>query len=1027
MVLLASYYSQNYAGILASPLTIGSDHTTSWTAKINLFGVETLFKLDTGAEATAVSEDTYSALGKPTLLDPSKILYGPGEHKLHVLGQFEGSLQYKQKSSKQQIFVVQGLKINLLGLSAIIELNLAARLDATTDYDSLVHNKFPTVFQGLGNLGDPYAIQLKKDATPHAIYSARNIPLPLRSKVQQELARMEAEGIVSKVDVPTPWCAGIVAVPKKSGTVRICVDLKRLNQSVMREIYPLPKVDETLAQLSGATVFTRLDANSGFWQIPLSTDSRLLTTFITPFGRYCFNKLPFGISSAPEHFQMRMSRILSGLAGVVCQMDDVLIFGRDREEHDVRLEAALIRIKSAGITLNKDKCLFGQERIQFLGHIIDKNGIAADPSKVTAITEMKAPENISELRRFLGMANQLGKFTSRLATITQPLRELLSKKNSWSWTVSQEEAFNATKQELLKPTTLALYNPNAPTKVSADASSFGLGAVLLQKNANDWEPVAFASRSMTEVERRYAQIEKEALAATWACEKFTDYILGAKFIIETDHKPLVPLLSTTHLHNLPPRVLRFRLRLNRFDYNICHVPGKNLCTADTLSRAPTAKPGPNSIAFQNELEVYMHLISSSLPASSARLQEYCDEQKEDPVCSLIRSYCATEWPDAADVPSNLKPYSEVRSELTLCNDILLRGCRIVVPVSLQKQTLEKIHHGHQGIQKCRSRANSSVWWPRMSDHITEMVKSCPECTKDSFQNCEPMIASSLPNYPWQIIGTDLFQHKGTTYLLIVDYFSRYPEIAKLTDTTSKGVIAALRPMLARHGIPEVLRSDNGPQYVSQEMTDFATSYGFTQVTSSPHYPRSNGLAERTVKTVKAMLEKSKDPYLALLSYRSTEFSWCGLSPAQLLMGRRIRSTLPQVLHSLIPKWQYLKKFEEQDRQYKRKQKRNYDKRHRVRSLADIPDDQPVWVDTDGQQQQGRTVTNTEAPRSYLVDVPSGRVRRNRQQLIPIPENSSNLQSTPSTTRTGSCVTRTDPVRTRSQTGTRIAPPDRLTY
>ena len=175
---------------------------------------------------------------------------------------------------------------------------------------------------------------------------------------------MEAEGAISKVNEPTPWCAGIVAVPKKSGAVRICIDLKRLNQSVMRDqVYPLPKVDETLAQLSGATVFTRLDTNSGFWQIPLSTDSRLLTTFITPFGHYCFNKLPFGISSAPEHFQMRMSRILSGLAGVVCQMDDVLIFGRNREDHDVRLEAALTRIKSAGITINKDKCLFGQEKM----------------------------------------------------------------------------------------------------------------------------------------------------------------------------------------------------------------------------------------------------------------------------------------------------------------------------------------------------------------------------------------------------------------------------------------------------------------------------------------------------------------------------------------------------------------------------------------------------------------------------------------------------------------------------------------
>ena len=332
-------------------------------------------------------------------------------------------------------------------------------------------------------------------------------------------------------------------------------------------------------------------------------------------------------------------------------------------------------------------------KIQFLGHIIDKNGITADPSKVTAITEMKTPENISELRRFLGMANQLGKFTPRLATITQPLRELLSKKNSWGWTTSQEEAFITTKQELLKPTTLMLYDPSAPTKVSADASSFGLGAVLLQRNANDWKPVAFASRSITEVERRYVQIEKEALAATWACEKFTNYILGAKFTIKTDHKPLVSLLSTTHLHNLPPRVLRFRLRLNRFSYDICHVPGMNLCTADTLSRAPVAEPGPNSIAFQNELEVCMHLITSSLPASSSRLQEYHDKQKEDQECSLIRSYCTTEWPDAADVPPNLKPYSEVRSELPLCNDILLRGCRIVVPVSLQKQTLEKFTMG----------------------------------------------------------------------------------------------------------------------------------------------------------------------------------------------------------------------------------------------------------------------------------------------------------------------------------------------
>ena len=237
-------------------------------------------------------------------------------------------------------------------------------------------------------------------------------------------------------------------------------------------------------------------------------ESRLLTTFITPCGRFCFNKLPFGVASAPELFQKRMSKLLSGLDGIVCQMDDVLIFGKTKEEHDIRLTKALDRIHSAGVTLNREKCLFGQNSIKFLGHVVNKQGISADPDKVVAITQMKAPQNISALRRFLGMVNQLGKFSPRLATITQPMRELLSKKANWHWGAEQQAAFDATKEELLQPTVLALYNPKAKIKVSADASSFGLGAVLLQQDDRGWHPVAFASRSLSEVEQRYAQIKK---------------------------------------------------------------------------------------------------------------------------------------------------------------------------------------------------------------------------------------------------------------------------------------------------------------------------------------------------------------------------------------------------------------------------------------------------------------------------------------------------------------------------------------
>ena len=413
----------------------------------------------------------------------------------------------------------------------------------------------------------------------------------------------------------------MVVVPKKSGSVRICVDFRRLNESVLREIHPLPKVDNTLAQLAGATVFSKIDANSGFWQIPLDEGSRELTTFITPFGRYYFNRLPFGITSAPEHFQRQMETILAGQEGVLCHIDDVLIFGHTQQEHDTRLHAALQKIQSAGVTLNKEKCEFSRDSLTFLGHVINKEGVTPDPQKTSAIVAMERPTTRTELRRFMGMTNQLGKFTPKIAEISQPLRELLSSKKAWVWGPSQDEAFEKLKTELTQPTVLTLYDPEATLKISADASAFGLGAVLLQQQLpSEWKPVAYASRAMSETEQRYSQIEKEALSIVWACEKFSDYILGKRVQIETDHKPLVPLLSTTHLDRIPPRVLRFRLRLTRFDYTITHVPGKSLCTADALSRAPN-----KSEVLPQEYpdpEFLVRGLVAYLPADADRLECY---------------------------------------------------------------------------------------------------------------------------------------------------------------------------------------------------------------------------------------------------------------------------------------------------------------------------------------------------------------------------------------------------------------------
>ena len=265
--------------------------------------------------------------------------------------------------------------MSLLGRPAIESLRLVSRVNTVADQRQAYTVTHPDLLQGLGKIPGKYHIQLKDDVKPFALSTPRRVALPLQLKVKSKLQQMEQLGVVSKVDEPTDWNAEMVVVPKQDGKVRICMDLTKWNKSVRRKRHILPLFDHTLAQHRGAKVFTELDATLGFWQIQLSKESALLTTFITPFGRFCFSRLPFGITSAPEYFQKRMSEILSGLEGVVCMVADVLIHGRTQEEHDHRLDAALARIRNAGVTLNAEKCEFSQSRVKFLGHIVDGNGI----------------------------------------------------------------------------------------------------------------------------------------------------------------------------------------------------------------------------------------------------------------------------------------------------------------------------------------------------------------------------------------------------------------------------------------------------------------------------------------------------------------------------------------------------------------------------------------------------------------------------------------------------------------------------
>jgi transposase InsO family protein len=738
---------------------------------------------------------------------------------------------------------------------------------------------YPDRFTGLGKFPGEHKLILNDNNSP-VIHAPRRAPIQLRDKIKAELERMVSLDVIRPVVEPTDWVSSITYVQKADGSLRICLDPKDVNMALKRGPHHTPTVEELTHKFANATHFSKLDARSGYWSVQLNRDSQLLTTFNSPFGRYCFKRLPFGLKTSQDVFQRAMDQILDGLPGVISIADDITVYGTSEEDHDKNLVKLMDRAREKGLVFNPNKCLIKAREIPFFGNIYSRDGVRPDPVKIQAITDIAPPSNVTELQSFLGMITYLGAYIPNLSDNTAILRQLLHKDNEYQWHHEHQEAFNKLKDLVRSANKLVYFDPEKPSVIQVDASSYALGAALVQDN----NVIAYASKSLTETEQRYANIEREMLACVFGAERFHTYIYGKPFVIESDHRPL-EMISKKTIGAAPARLQRMLLRLQRYAYTIQYRPGKEMTLADSLSRLPTTRP-----AKEIKLDVKVCFILFSEP----RLQRLREETQKDPVLSELGKYISQGFPDTSrEIHHSVRPYWSIRDELSMENGILLKGKQALIPPNLQKEYLSSIHECHQGITRCQQRAKGSVFWPGINKDIENLVGTCPQCQQHQVsQMKEPLQTVEVPPIPWHTIGTDLFTLDGQQYLLIADYYTKYPIVEKLESLTSKTVTDITDRVFSMFGYPNRIISDNGPQFIGQDYQAMTKKHGIAHITSSPHHPKSHGFIERMVRSVKALFTKTTRQQYALLMFRATPPGANMPSPAEMMFGRKIQCNLP---------------------------------------------------------------------------------------------------------------------------------------
>ncbi|XP_058456315.1 uncharacterized protein K02A2.6-like [Malaya genurostris] len=610
--------------------------------------------------------------------------------------------------------------------------------------------------------------------------------------------------------------------------------------------------------------------------------------------------------------------MIVGIEGVENFLDDFLIHSKDREQHDRILEKLFTRIREYGFHIRPEKCSFYKDEIRYIGYIINANGIKPDPEKVDAIVKMLPPTDISELRSFLGAANFYGKFIHEIHRIRQPLDDLLKKDRKFVWNSQCQNAFDSIKSILQSDLLLTHYDPNLELIVAGDASKTGIGAIIMHRFP-DGQMKAIALRTLTITEQRYSQVEKEALALVFAVTKFRRMLLGRKFILQTDHQPLLKVFGSKKgipLHTAN-RLQRWALLLLGFDFNVEYIATDKFGYADVLFRLISNHQKPEeeyiiaAVNLEDDINACLEECLSTLPINYKMVRTATNK---DALLQQVIQYIDSSWPNNSKITDrNMKTFHSRRESLSVVNGCIMMNELIVIPECYHQRVLKQLHRGHQGVERTKAIARSVVYWANIDDDIENLVRQCCICasTAKSPTHHQPQPWPRAAG-PWKRIHLDYAGPlDGFYYLVVVDSYSKWPEIFQTRQTTSSVTIRFLQETFARFGIPETIVTDNGTQFCSAEFKKMCEQLGIIHIRTAPYHPQSNDQAERFVDTLKRSLRKIVEgeevPSVEALQtflqvYRSIpSASLAGKSPSEEMQGRPMRTTLdllrPSVFNS----------------------------------------------------------------------------------------------------------------------------------